>query len=96
MTVSAATAAELDTPIAVAVDSEGDLFIADDGNDRVREVSRAATGLISTVAGGVGYGYNGDGIPGHFGGAVFPRRRRRRLSQAICTSPTLKTNVSER
>jgi hypothetical protein len=57
----AATSAELNTPIAVAVDSAGDLFIADDINDQVREVS-AATGLISTVAGNGGVGYNGDNI----------------------------------
>jgi trimeric autotransporter adhesin len=56
-----ATSAELDAPVAVAVDSAGDVFIADDQNDMVREVS-AATGLISTVAGDGGYGYNGDGI----------------------------------
>lgn len=57
-----ATSAELDIPRAIAVDAAGNLFIADDGNHRVREVS-AATGLISTVAGAGVTGYNGDGIP---------------------------------
>ncbi len=67
----AATSAELDTPIGVAVDSQGDLFIADDGNSRVREVS-AATGLISTIAGTGGYGYNGDGIAATSAELNFP------------------------
>jgi hypothetical protein len=45
-----ATSAELDGPIGVAVDSLGDLFIADSLNNRIREVL-ASTGVISTVAG---------------------------------------------
>ena len=44
-----ATAAELYSPVAVAVDSSGDLFIVDD--NVVREVS-SATGIITTIAGG--------------------------------------------
>ncbi len=57
----AATSAELSSPTDIAVDAAGDLFIADYGNNRVREVN-AATGLISTVAGTGSAGYNGDGI----------------------------------
>ena len=45
-----ATAAELNEPAGVAVDSAGDLFIADIDNDRIREVN-LATGVITTVAG---------------------------------------------
>jgi hypothetical protein len=56
-----ATAAELSNPAGVALDAAGDLFIADAGNNVVREVNHA-TGLITTVAGNGGYGYNGDGI----------------------------------
>jgi uncharacterized protein (TIGR03437 family) len=44
-----ATAAMLDTPTALAVDSGGDVFIGDSGNHRVREVS--VYGNIQTVAG---------------------------------------------
>ncbi len=44
-----ATAAEIDHPYDVAVDAQGDLFIADDFNDRIRKVSG---GTITTVAGG--------------------------------------------
>jgi hypothetical protein len=47
----AAVDAELRTPADVAVLPDGDLLIADTGNDRVRRVDDA-TGLISTVAGG--------------------------------------------
>ena len=45
-----ASAAELGQPSGVAVDSAGDLFIADAGNNRIREVN-LATGVISTAAG---------------------------------------------
>ena len=57
-----ATAAELNGPTGVAVDSVGDLFIADNGNNRVREVVKA-TGDIITVAGNGTAGYSGDNGP---------------------------------
>ena len=44
----------------MAVDSAGDIFIADAGNNRIREVNHA-TGLITTVAGNGDQGYSGDG-----------------------------------
>ena len=56
----AATNAELDAPTGIAVDAAGDLFIADSGNDVIREVNYA-TGVITTVAGNGTYGYSGDG-----------------------------------
>ncbi len=46
----AATSAELNTPIAVAVDSSGNLYIADSANNRIRKVAKSG-GLISTIAG---------------------------------------------
>ena len=55
-----ATAAELYVPDGVAVDSAGNLYIADTGNKRIRKVS-ASTGIITTVAGNRTYGYSGDG-----------------------------------
>ena len=55
-----ATAAELNAPASVAVDSAGNLFIADTNNNEIREVS-AATGNISVVAGNGVAGYSGDG-----------------------------------
>jgi sugar lactone lactonase YvrE len=57
----AATAAELSRPENVAVDADGDLFIADSGNNQIREVN-ATTGLISTVVGTGISGFNGDGL----------------------------------
>jgi streptogramin lyase len=44
-----ATAAELRTPYGVAVDRHGNVYVADTGNNRVREVSG---GTITTIAGG--------------------------------------------
>ncbi len=55
-----ATAAELNDPTGLAIDGSGDLFIADTGNNVVREVS-AATGDITTVAGDGTAGYAGNG-----------------------------------
>jgi sugar lactone lactonase YvrE len=54
-----ATSATLRGPYAVAVDSTGDLFIADRSNYRVREVT--ASGTISTVAGSGFCCFAGDG-----------------------------------
>ena len=59
---SAATAATLNSPEGVTVDTAGDLYIADTNNNAVREVV-AATGNIATIAGdptGVP-GFSGDG-----------------------------------
>ena len=60
-----ATSATLGAPTAVAIDpTNSDILLAEGANSfsRIRRVS-AATGLISTVAGGNTFGYNGDGIP---------------------------------
>jgi hypothetical protein len=57
----AATAAELNSPLAVALDASGNLFIADAANNRVREVG--INGLITTVAGNGAPGFSGDGGP---------------------------------
>ena len=57
----AATSAILNNPLSVAVDSSGNVFFADTGNQRIRKVT-AATGFITTVAGSGVQGYNGDNI----------------------------------
>jgi trimeric autotransporter adhesin len=60
----AATSAQLNSPIAVAVDSTGNLFIADQGNNAIRRVDGTSK-VITTVA-GTGPnnpGYSGDGGP---------------------------------
>jgi len=56
-----ATAASLYFPAGIAVDHSGDIFIADQLNNRVRRVD-GSTGIITTVAGLGVAGYNGDGI----------------------------------
>jgi sugar lactone lactonase YvrE len=56
-----ALAAQLNSPEGVAVDGDGNLFIADFGNQRIRKVS--TTGVISTIAGNGSEGFGGDGGP---------------------------------
>ncbi|MEI6821811.1 MAG: T9SS type A sorting domain-containing protein, partial [Bacteroidota bacterium] len=56
----AATSAELSYPQGVALDASGNIYIADQNNQRVRKVT-ASTGIISTVAGNGTTGFTGDG-----------------------------------
>jgi len=53
-----ATSAQVNAPVGVAVDAQGSLYIADNGNQRVRKVSG---GVTSTVAGTGTAGFSGDG-----------------------------------
>jgi len=53
-----ATSAKLNVPYSVAVDSAGNLYVADSYNHRIRKVD--TNGIITTVAGS-GSGYSGDG-----------------------------------
>ena len=58
----AATAAQLNTPRGLAVDSDDNLYIADTDNNRIRKVDTSGTTwMISTVAGTGTKGYSGDG-----------------------------------
>jgi sugar lactone lactonase YvrE len=56
-----ATSAQINGPMGVAVDSAGNLYIAEYGNNRIRKVTLA--GVISTVAGNGTKGFSGDGGP---------------------------------
>jgi len=56
-----ATSASLNYPSGVAVDSTGNLYISDAGNNRIRRV--APNGVISTIAGNGNAGFSGDGGP---------------------------------
>jgi sugar lactone lactonase YvrE len=57
-----ATNASLNLPGEIALDANGNLFIADSQNGRIRRVD-ASSGTISTVAGNGGFGFDGDGGP---------------------------------
>jgi trimeric autotransporter adhesin len=67
-----ATNAKLSNPLAIAVDSLDNIYIADNFNSRVRKIT-AATGIITTVAGNGVSGYPFDGRPAVFSslGRVF-------------------------
>ena len=58
---ASAASAQLNTPLGLAVDASGNLYIADFSNNRIRMVS--PSGTISTVAGSGNSGYSGDGGP---------------------------------
>jgi len=53
--------AELDQPSCVFVDNAGNVYIADQYNNKIRKVA-ATTGKITTIAGTIASGYNGDTI----------------------------------
>jgi sugar lactone lactonase YvrE len=57
----AATSAKLNEPTGVAVDSAGNVYIADQWNNRVRMIS--LNGAINTIAGNGTYSFSGDGGP---------------------------------
>jgi sugar lactone lactonase YvrE len=57
---AAAVNSRLDMPHGVGTDKQGNLYIADRNNGRVRKVNRA-TGIIATVAGNGIQGFAGDG-----------------------------------
>jgi trimeric autotransporter adhesin len=54
--------AQLNNPAGVFIDAAGDIFIADELNNAVREIA-ASTGKIATIAGNGTKGYTGNGGP---------------------------------
>ena len=56
-----ATSAQLNFPAGIALDSAGNLYIADSSNSRVRKVD--PSGIITTYAGNGNVRYSGDGVP---------------------------------
>src|SRR5262245_44181172 len=66
------TAARLLRPSDVAVDSAGNVFIADALNDRVRKVTPG--GIITTIAGTGTGGFSGDGGPATSAQLVAPNQ----------------------
>ena len=65
-----ATSAQLREPYGAAVDSAGNLYIADAGNSRIRKVSN---GVITTVAGNGTRGFSGDNGPATSAQLSVPR-----------------------
>ena len=57
-----AARAQLNQPASVAVDSNGNVYICDEGNSAIRKVT-AGTGVITTIAGNGTLGFSGDGGP---------------------------------
>jgi gliding motility-associated-like protein len=66
----AATAAKLNSPSGLAIDKEGNIFICDAGNSRIRKVN--VNGIISTVAGNGLWGFSGDGGAAVSAGIMSP------------------------
>lgn len=58
-----ATAAVLALPHGMAMDKDGNLYLADTGNNRIRRID-AKTGVITTIAGNDVQSFSGDGGPG--------------------------------
>lgn len=57
----AAAKAMICVPSGIALDASGNLIVADQGNARIRKITKA--GKISTIAGNGAFGYSGDGGP---------------------------------
>lgn len=57
-----ATAARFKNAQAIAVDSVGNVYVADSYDSRIRKID-ITTGIITTIAGDGTYGYGGDGGP---------------------------------
>jgi len=54
----------------LATDSNGNLYISDIGNDRIRKVNTA--GIVTTIAGNGTFGFSGDGGPATAASLMFP------------------------
>ena len=85
-----ATSAQLNAPTGVAVDSAGNLYIADSGNNRIRKISN---GVITTVAGNGTQGFSGDNGPATSAQLSYPTASPW-TPPATSTSPTPATSGS--
>lgn len=65
------TKARLYFPVGLALDSSGNLYVADYGNATVRKIA-ASGGNITTIAGIGAYGNSGDGGPANKAALAFP------------------------
>lgn len=64
--------ARMTLPYYVVCDAGGNLYVADNGNSRVRRIDHA-TGIITTFVGTGRANYNGDGIPAQQASVAAPR-----------------------
>ena len=67
---ASSSAVTLDAPSGLALDGAGNLYIADTGNNVIREIT-AATGIINTIAGNGTLGFGGDGTKATSSGVEF-------------------------
>jgi len=67
-----ATSAALAYPCGIALDSAGNLYIADYYNDRIRKVT-VSTGIITTYAGTGTRSYSGDNGPATSAALAYPQ-----------------------
>ena len=67
-----AGAAQLNQPTGLALDADGNLYVADIGNQRIRMID-SSTGTISTVAGDGTLGFGGDGGAATSAQLTYPR-----------------------
>jgi uncharacterized protein (TIGR03437 family) len=68
----AATGASLNHPAGVAVDSQGNVYISDTQNNRIRKVT-VPSGIITTIAGNGSASFSGDGGPAALAAVNQPR-----------------------
>ncbi|MBA2611501.1 MAG: T9SS type A sorting domain-containing protein [Bacteroidetes bacterium] len=66
-----ATSSVLKNPTGVAVDNQGNVYVADSYNSRIRKIN-ASTGVITTVVGSGSYGFAGDGGPATAASMTYP------------------------
>jgi sugar lactone lactonase YvrE len=97
-----AVTAQLNAPRALAVDANGDVFVADSGNNRVRKVD--ITGKIFTIAGTGDAGYSGDGgeavrahlsapagLAAGFGGSLYIADTRNNVVREVAANGLIST-----
>lgn len=87
-----ATAASLNEPSALVVDKSGNLYVADQSNNRVRKID-LATGRITTVAGTGEPAYTGDEIPASEAGLAGPSGLALDLDGALLIADTFNSRI---